>query len=135
MTLNEIERTLRELLLSGITTTLNTRVMHAKSSQQPLLETLAGLLQDELDRRHSRLTERRFKQSRLDERAHARRLRRALQPQAASSGLLRAPRPKRGTGKSHVALFGGRPATGVPNATRSSFRHPGQGHAGEGSPR
>lgn len=68
MTINEIERTLRELRLSGIAATLNTRVMQAQSSQQPLLETLAGLLQDELDRRHSRLTERRFKQSRLDER-------------------------------------------------------------------
>src|SRR6478752_6268620 len=68
MTITEIERTLRELRLSGIAATLNTRVMQAQSSQQPLLETLAGLLQDELDRRHSRLTERRFKQSRLDER-------------------------------------------------------------------
>jgi hypothetical protein len=68
MTLNEIECTLRELRLSGIAATLNTRVMQAQASQQPLLETLAGLLQDELDRRHSRLTERRFKQSRLDER-------------------------------------------------------------------
>ena len=68
MTLTEIERTLCELRLSGIAATLNTRVMQAQSSQQPLLETLAGLLQDELDRRHSRLTERRFKQSRLDER-------------------------------------------------------------------
>lgn len=68
MTLNEIEQTLRELRLSGIAATLNTRVLQAQTAQQPLLETLAGLLQDELDRRHSRLTERRFKQSRLDER-------------------------------------------------------------------
>lgn len=68
MTLNEIERTLRELRLSGIATTLSTRVMQAQTSQQPFLETLAAMLQDELDRRRSRLTERRFKQSRLDER-------------------------------------------------------------------
>jgi DNA replication protein DnaC len=68
MTLAEIEQTLRELRLSGIAATLNTRVMQAQSSQQPLLETLASMLQDELDRRHSRLSERRFKQSRLDER-------------------------------------------------------------------
>ena len=69
MTLTEIERTLRELRLSGIAATLSTRVMQAQSSQQPFLETLAALLQDELDRRRSRLSERRFKHSRLDERA------------------------------------------------------------------
>lgn len=68
MTLAEIEQTLRELRLSGIAATLSTRVMQAQSSQQPMLETLATLLQDEVDRRHSRLSERRFKQSRLDER-------------------------------------------------------------------
>jgi DNA replication protein DnaC len=68
MSINEIERALRDLRLSGIAATLNTRVMQAQSSQQPFLETLAAMLQDELDRRHSRLTERRFKQSRLDER-------------------------------------------------------------------
>jgi DNA replication protein DnaC len=68
MTINEIERALRDLRLSGIAATLNTRVMQAQSSQQPFLETLASMLQDELDRRRSRLTERRFKHSRLDER-------------------------------------------------------------------
>jgi len=68
MTLNEIERTLRELRLSGIATTLSTRVMQAQTSQQPFLETLASMLQDELDRRRSRSTERRFNHSRLDER-------------------------------------------------------------------
>jgi DNA replication protein DnaC len=68
MTLTEIERTLRALRLSGIAATLNTRVLEAQATQQPFLETLAAMLQDELDRRRSRLTERRFKQSRLDER-------------------------------------------------------------------
>ena len=68
MTLAEIERTLRALRLSGIAATLNTRVMEAQATQQPFLETLSAMLQDELDRRRSRLTEKRFKQSRLDER-------------------------------------------------------------------
>lgn len=68
MTLIEIERTLRELRLSGIAATLSTRLLQAQSTQQPFLETFAAMLQDELDRRRSRLTERRFKQSRLDER-------------------------------------------------------------------
>ena len=68
MNLIEIERALRELRLSGIAATLNTRVMQAQSSQEPYLDTFASMLQDELDRRRSRLTERRFKQSGLDER-------------------------------------------------------------------
>ena len=42
--------------------------MQAQSSQEPFLDTFAALLHDELDRRRSRLTERRFKQAGLDER-------------------------------------------------------------------
>jgi len=68
MTTPEIERTLRALRLSGIAATLSTRVMQAQSTQEPFLDTFAAMLQDELDRRRSRLTERRFKQARLDER-------------------------------------------------------------------
>lgn len=68
MTMTEIERALRQLRLSGIAATLSTRVTQAQSAQEPFLETFASMLQDELDRRRSRLSERRFKQSRLDER-------------------------------------------------------------------
>jgi len=68
MNMIEIERALRELRLSGIADTLNTRVMQAQAAQQPFLETLGAMLQDELDRRQSRLVERRFKRCGLDER-------------------------------------------------------------------
>jgi len=68
MNMIEIERALRELRLSGIADTLNTRVMQAQAAQQPFVETLAAMLQDELDRRQSRLVERRFKRCGLDER-------------------------------------------------------------------
>lgn len=68
MTMNEIERILRELRLSGIADTLSTRVLQAQSTQEPFVDTLAAMLQDEMDRRRSRLTERRFKHSKLDER-------------------------------------------------------------------
>ena len=61
MNMHEIERALRELRLSGIAATLSTRVMQAQSTQEPFLDTFAAMLQDELDRRRSRLTERRFK--------------------------------------------------------------------------
>jgi DNA replication protein DnaC len=68
MNMTEIERALRELRLSGIADTLATRVMQAQAAQQPFLETFAAMVQDELDRRRSRLTQRRFKRSGLAER-------------------------------------------------------------------
>jgi hypothetical protein len=68
MSKTEIERALRELRLSGITATLETRILQAQANGQPFLETFCLLLQDELDGRRTRLTERRFKTSGLDER-------------------------------------------------------------------
>ena len=67
MNMTEIERALLQLRLSGIAETLSTRVMQAQASQAPFLETFAAMLQDELDRRRSRLTQRRYKRSGLDE--------------------------------------------------------------------
>ena len=99
MTINEIERALRDLRLSGIAATLSTRVMQAQSSQQPFLETLAAMLQDELDRRRSRLTERRFKHSRLDERLTLADFDWRFIGEGANALILGKP----GTGKSHVA--------------------------------
>jgi DNA replication protein DnaC len=69
MTMNEIERALRELRLSGIRATLDTRILQAQANQEPFLDTFSMILQDELDRRRSRLMARRYHQSGLDERA------------------------------------------------------------------
>lgn len=68
MSRHEIERALIELRLSGMAATLETRILQAQASEQPFSETFCMLLQDELDRRRSRLTARRFKQCGLDER-------------------------------------------------------------------
>ena len=68
MSKTEIERALRELRLPGITATLETRILQAQANSQPFLETFCLLLQDEIDGRRTRLTERRFKTSGLDER-------------------------------------------------------------------
>ena len=46
----------------------NTRILQAQATGQPFLETFSLVLQDELDRRRSRLTERRYQHSGLDER-------------------------------------------------------------------
>lgn len=67
MTLPDIDRCLRQLRLSGIRDTLETRVLQAQGASQPLIETFCLLLQDELDRRQSRLIARRYQQSGLDE--------------------------------------------------------------------
>ena len=67
MSKTEIERALRELRLSGIAATLETRILQAQAKGQPFLETFCLLLQDELDGRRTRLTERRFKTSGLNE--------------------------------------------------------------------
>jgi DNA replication protein DnaC len=67
MNMIEIERALRELRLSGMAQTLSTRLLQAQAAQEPFLQTFAAMLQDELDRRHTRLMERRYKRSGLDE--------------------------------------------------------------------
>lgn len=68
MTMTEIATALKQLRLSGIRATLETRVLEAQVSQVPFLDTFAVLLQDELDRRQSRLQDRRYQLSGLDER-------------------------------------------------------------------
>ncbi len=69
MTMIEIERALRELRLSGIRATLDTRILQAQANQESFLDTFSMVLQDELDRRRSSLMERRYHKSGLDERA------------------------------------------------------------------
>jgi DNA replication protein DnaC len=68
MTMNEIDRVLCALRLSGIRATLETRILQAQTNQEPFLDTFSTILQDELDRRRSTLMERRFNKSGLDER-------------------------------------------------------------------
>jgi len=68
MNMIEIERALRSLRLSGIRATLETRMLQAQANQEPFLDTFSMILQDELDRRRSRLIDRRYQQSGLGER-------------------------------------------------------------------
>lgn len=116
MNMNDIERALRELRLSGLASTLSTRAMQAQASQEPFLETFAALLQDEIDSRRSRQLERRFKQSGLDERASLADLDWRFNPKIprqacfelqtlkfVSEGANALIIGKPGTGKSHVA--------------------------------
>ena len=69
MSMIEIEKALKQLRLSGVRATLETRMIEAQAANLTFLETFSAVLQDELDRRQSRLLERRYQLSGLDERA------------------------------------------------------------------
>jgi DNA replication protein DnaC len=68
MTITELERSLRALRLSGMTATLETRALQVAQQQMDFIEAFSALVQDELDRRRSRLIDRRFTLSGLTER-------------------------------------------------------------------
>jgi DNA replication protein DnaC len=68
MTITELERALRGLRLSGMSATLPARALQVASHEMDFIEAFSWMVQDELDRRHSRLLERRFALSGLPER-------------------------------------------------------------------
>ncbi len=68
MSIIEMEKALKQLRLSGIRATLETRIVESQAANLSFLETFSLILQDELDRRRSRLLERRFQLSGLAER-------------------------------------------------------------------
>jgi len=68
MSITELERALRALRLSGMTATLQVRALQVASHEMDFIEAFSALVQDELDRRRSRLLERRFALCGLPER-------------------------------------------------------------------
>lgn len=69
ITIEEVEKQLRVLHLHGMAQTLQTRCLQAQQSgAMNVMDVLTQLVQDELDCRQSRLIERRFHSSGLDER-------------------------------------------------------------------
>jgi DNA replication protein DnaC len=116
MSISELERTLAQLRLSGARDTLQTRLEQAAASQMNAQELLALLLQDELDRRQTRLIGKRYKDSRLDERVTLAEIDWSFNPKVPraacfelhtlkfiSEGANALLIGKPGTGKSHVA--------------------------------
>jgi DNA replication protein DnaC len=116
MTVPELEKALKGLRLSGMTATLQARALQVDSSEMNFLEALSWLVQDELDRRRSRLLERRYAHSGLTERKHLKDLDWAYNPKLPKRDLLELGTlkfidaredvlliGKPGTGKSHVA--------------------------------
>lgn len=116
LSITELERTLAQLRLSGARDTLQTRLEQAQASQMTAQELLSLLLQDEIDRRQSRLTAKRYKDSLLDERVTLTELDWSFNPKVpraacfelhtlkfVSEGANALLIGKPGTGKSHVA--------------------------------
>lgn len=68
MSMTELERALRALRLSGMIAPLEARALAVAQHEMNFLEAFAALVQDELDRRRSRLLDRRFALSGLAER-------------------------------------------------------------------
>ena len=68
MSMMELQKSLRGLRLSGMSATLEARALQVAARELDFLEAMSWLVQDELDRRRSRLLERRFVQSGLGER-------------------------------------------------------------------
>jgi len=68
MSITELERALRSLRLSGMTATLQARALQVASHEMDFVEAFSWLVQDELDRRRSRLLDRRYTLSGLSER-------------------------------------------------------------------
>src|ERR1700730_11334218 len=68
MSITELERSLRALRLSGMTATLQSRALQVAQQQMDFIEAFSSLVQDELDRRRSRLIDRRYALSGLTER-------------------------------------------------------------------
>lgn len=60
MSITELERALRSLRLSGMSATLQARALQVGSHEMDFIEAFSWLIQDELDRRRSRLLERRY---------------------------------------------------------------------------
>jgi DNA replication protein DnaC len=116
MSLMELQKSLRGLRLSGMSATLEARALQVAAHEFDFLEGLSWLVQDELDRRRSRLLQRRFDHSGLTERKSLQEFDWAYNPKipkrdvlelatlkyidAKENGLLIG---KPGTGKSHVA--------------------------------
>ena len=68
MSITELEQALRALRLSGMSATMQARALQVATHEMDFLEAFSWLVQDELDRRRSRLLERRFTLSGLRER-------------------------------------------------------------------
>lgn len=111
MSITELERALRALRLSGMSATLQARALAVASHEMDFIEAFSWLVQDELDRRRSRLLERRYVLSGLPERKDLKDFDWGYNPTTPRRAVLELATLKFIEAKED-ALFIGRPGTG-----------------------
>jgi len=118
MSVAELEKALRGLRLSGMVATLQARAIQVASHECDFLEGFACLVQDELDRRKSRLIERRLTLSGLPERKDFQRFDWTFNPQLPKRELLELATLKFIDAHEDVLLIG-KPGTGKSHAGKA----------------
>lgn len=114
----ELERALRGLRLSGMTATLEARALQVASHEMTFLEAFSWLVQDELDRRSTRLQERRFAFSGLPERRTLAELDWSYNPRLPKRDLLELGTLKFVDAREDILLLGP-PGTGKSHAAKA----------------
>ena len=118
MSITELERALRSLRLSGMTATLQARALQVTSHEMDFIEAFSWLVQDELDRRHSRLLERRYSLSGLPERKDLKSFDWSYNPQLPKRELLELSTLKFIDAKEDILAIG-QPGTGKSHLTKA----------------
>lgn len=118
MTVAELEKSLKGLRLSGMVATLQARALQVDSSEMNFLEALSWLVQDELDRRRSRLLDRRYAQSGLTERKELKAFDWSYNPKLPKRDILELGTLKFIDGREDVLLLG-KPGTGKSHVAKA----------------
>jgi DNA replication protein DnaC len=118
MTMMELQKSLRGLRLSGMSATLEARALQVAGRELDFLEAMSWLVQDELDRRRSRLLGRRFVQSGLTERKSLQDFDWAYNPKIPKRDILELATLKYVDAKENVLLIG-KPGTGKSHVAKA----------------
>jgi len=114
----ELQKSLRGLRLSGMSATLEARAMQVAAREFDFLEGLSWLVQDELDRRRSRLRQRRFDHPGLTERKSLQEFDWAYNPKIPKRDVLELATLKYIDAKENVLLIG-KPGTGKSHVAKA----------------